>query len=184
MLNWQTRKSLKLHYQTARPFAYPTEAVFGVGCNPWSAVAVERVFQLKGRPRHKGLIICAAYIEQLTPFLQAITPEERQILLSHWPGPHTFVIPLPAGHPWWWLSTQDNTVALRVSAHPVVRAICDLLGPVVSTSANRSGMPAARNSWQVRRHFPQLGCIVGGEVGSAGRPTRITDLRTGRVLRQ
>lgn len=183
MLNWQTRRSLMQHYYMGLVFAYPTEAVFGLGCNPWSPVAVQRVFDLKGRPRHKGLIICAANIDQLSPFLTAITVEEKQVLQQHWPGPHTFIVPLPDDHPWGWLTPQGNTLAVRVSAHPVVQAICQLVGPVVSTSANHSGGAAARYGWQVRKHFPRLGCIVGGQVGGPGRPTRITDLRTGRVLR-
>jgi L-threonylcarbamoyladenylate synthase len=184
VLNWQTRRSLVQHYDRSLAFAYPTEAVFGLGCNPWSPEAVQRVFDLKGRPRNKGLIIVASHIDQLKPFLAAITPEEHQVLLGKWPGPQTFVIPLPDNHPWWWLTPQYNSLALRVSAHPVVQAVCQLLGPVVSTSANPSGLPAAKNTWQVRRHFPQLRCIVGGAVGDAARPTQITELRTGRVLRK
>lgn len=173
-----------LHYKRGLPFAYPTEAVFGFGCNPWSATAVQRVFDIKGRPRRKGLIICAASIDQIEPFLTALKPQERQVLEATWPAAHTFVVPLPSNQPWWWLTPQGNTLVLRVSAHPVVRDICTLLGPVVSTGANFSGVPAARYAWQVRRHFPDLGCVVGGAVGESGRPTRITDLRTGRVLRR
>lgn len=184
MLNWQTRRSLQQHYKMDLAFAYPTEAVFGLGCNPWSPKAVKGVFDLKGRPRHKGLIICAADIEQLAPFLTAVTATQMKVLQANWPGPHTFIVPLPDDHPWWWLTPQGNTLALRVSAHPVVRSICELLGPVVSTSANPSGLPATRQSWQVRKHFPQLGCIVSGSVGGLGRPTRITDLRTGQILRR
>lgn len=184
VLNWQTRRSLIQHYQMGLAFAYPTEAVFGLGCNPWSPMAVQHVFDLKGRPRNKGLIICAANIEQLTPFLSAVTAKQKKTLEQHWPGPHTFIVPMPENHPWGWLTPQGNSLAVRVSAHPVVQAICQLLGPVVSTSANPSGTAAAKNTWQVRKHFPQLGCIVGGKVGGPGRPTRITDLRTGQVLRK
>ena len=184
MLNWRCVKALQQRHYQGLPYAYPTESVFGIGCDPFNADAVDRVFALKARPRHKGMIICAASIHQLTPFLSEITATERQTLQQLWPGPHTVVVPQSVSFAWPWLIAEgQNTLALRVSAHPTVQAICRVLGPIVSTSANRSGRPPCRHSWQVRRVFPELNCLVTGAVGDLCRPTRIVDLRTGQVLR-
>jgi len=184
-LSWLTAKKLSSSFLDGSVFAYPTEAVYGLGCNPWHSEAVEKIYDLKQRPRHKGLILCAAHISQFEPFLQALSAEQLDHLGHYWPGPHTFVVPLPEDHPWPWLALGEKpSIALRVSAHPVVQSICSLVGPVVSTSANPAGLPPARRSWQVRRYFGEsVSCVVSGSLGVLTQPTQITDLVSGKVLR-
>lgn len=164
--------------------AYPTEAVWGLGCDPRQRPAVERILELKGRPVSKGLILVAASIEQFEPFLSKVTPGQHRQLEATWPGPVTWLVPdngqIPA-----WVRGDHPSVALRVSAHPVVAGICSAFGgPIVSTSANRAGMREAREATTVRRQFGrELDAIAPGRVGPASKPTEIRDLLTGVVLR-
>lgn len=164
--------------------AYPTEAVWGLGCDPLNRDAVECLLQLKQRPMHKGLILIAASMEQFAPYLAHLTPGQRQQLESSWPGPVTWLVPDAAMVPEW-IRGEHSSVALRVSAHPVAAALCRAFGrPLVSTSANRAGMREARDATTVRRQFgSQLGAIAPGRIGSAAKPTEIRDLLTGAVLR-
>lgn len=164
--------------------AYPTEGVWGLGCDPFDPDAVARVLELKQREVGKGLILIAATIEQCEPYLCALTSEQRDLLKRSWPGPQTWVIPhggtLPA-----WVTGYKSTVALRVSAHPVVAALCRAFGgPLVSTSANPSGRTPARNGLQVRQYFSdRLDYILPGRLGGQVGPTPIRDLVSGNLLR-
>lgn len=164
--------------------AYPTEAVWGLGCDPNNAEAIQKLLAIKDRPQHKGLILVAASIEQLEPFLRRLTLEQRHTLEQTWPGPVTWLVPddevaspLVRG--------EHSSVALRVSAHPVVIGLCRAYGgPIVSTSANRSGDPPARDVATVHRYFPkQLAAVAPGAVGESVEPSEIRDLLTGIVLR-
>ena len=123
--------------------AYPTEAVWGLGCDPWNEEAVYRLLALKERPMHKGLILVADDIGQFDFLLDDLPEIWQERLAGSWPGPNTWLVPhqgrLPA-----WITGRHASVALRVSDHPLVRALCALTGPLVSTSANPAGRPAAR----------------------------------------
>ncbi len=165
--------------------AYPTEAVWGLGCDPWNQTAVQRILAIKGRPVDKGLILVASSMEQLSPLLTPLTDAQKQTLADHWPGPFTFLIPDP--HQWApaWIRGVHSSVAVRVSNHPLVRELCEAWGkPLVSTSANRAGEQALRSYKDV---LAQLGaevtCVVPGEVDETASPSRICDLINGAVLR-
>ncbi|PIE82936.1 MAG: tRNA threonylcarbamoyladenosine biosynthesis protein RimN [Candidatus Contendobacter odensis] len=164
--------------------AYPTEAVYGLGCDPYNENAVKRLLALKQRSIRKGLILIAADFAQLAPFLQPLTPADLTRLEATWPGPCTWLIPARKTTPLW-LRGQYDTLAVRVTAHPPVVALCKACGyPLISTSANRSGHPPARNALAVRRHLGQfIDYIVPGVTGGASRPTEIRDLRSGDVKR-
>lgn len=75
--------------------AYPTEAVFGLGCDPSNEVAIQRLLSLKQRPAEKGVILIAADYSQLLPYVDdtAIPQDKRFSVLSHWPGPVTLILP-------------------------------------------------------------------------------------------
>ncbi len=163
--------------------AYPTEAVWGLGCDPADRVAVETIFDLKGRSAAKGLILVAADLDQLEPWLQPLQGEARSRVLATWPGPVTWLLPARPGVPGW-LRGGYPTLAVRVSAHPVVQALCRIVGgPLVSTSANRSGSRPARSALDVRRIFGTgVDLVIPGELGGRERPSEIRDL-SGRVLR-
>lgn len=164
--------------------AYPTEAVWGLGCDPFNGDAVARILSLKQRPVNKGLILVAATMSQLQPLLDSLTSAQIDLLASSWPGPHTWLIPHRGLVPQY-ISGHFDTVAVRVSAHPVVQALCQKFGgPIVSTSANPQGKKPARNRLTVQRYFcGQTLFTLPGRVGEATSPSQIRDLQTGAVVR-
>ena len=164
--------------------AYPTEAVYGLGCDPRNEKAVRRLLALKRRSPRKGLILIAADFAQLAPFLQPLTPADLARLAATWPGPHTWLTPARPDTPRW-LRGQHDTLAVRVTAHPLAAALCRACGhPLVSTSANFSGRPPARGALAVRRQLgAAIDCLLPGPTGGATQPTEIRDLRTGRRVR-
>ena len=166
--------------------AYPTEAVWGLGCDPFDAVAVRRLLRIKQREESKGLIVIAANLAQIAPLIDAdaLQIERLQAVLASWPGPHTWLLPCAQAVPAW-LRGMHATLALRVSAHPTVVALCEAFGgPMVSTSANRAGHAPARD---VDALDPALLALIDGVVeGSTGdlpAPTPIRDAASGTVLR-
>jgi len=164
--------------------AYPTEAVYGLGCDPMNAEAVHRLLAMKQREAGKGLILVASELEQLLPYLQTLSPTDIDTLQRSWPGPVTWIIPCLAEVPTW-LRGAHLSLAVRVTAHPIVQQICQGYGgPIVSTSANISGRPPARSPLAVRRSFGNLiDYIVHAELGGAKNPSQIRDLRSGTVIR-
>ncbi|MBU0901222.1 MAG: L-threonylcarbamoyladenylate synthase [Gammaproteobacteria bacterium] len=180
--NWQIQQAA-LVVRNGGVIAYPTEAVWGLGCDPWHAEAVERLLELKDRPMHKGLILVAGDIEQFDFLLEDLPEIWLARLAGSWPGPNTWLVPHQNRLPEW-ISGQHNSVALRVSDHPQVRALCRLTGPLVSTSANPAGRPSARSRLRVEQYFPgQLDAVLGGALGGRKNPSLIRDLITGDVIR-
>jgi len=163
--------------------AYPTEAVWGLGCDPWNEAAVDRLLALKERPVHKGLILVADSIEQFDFLLDDLPRRWIDRLASTWPGPNTWLVPHQDRLPQW-ITGQHDSVALRVSDHPLVRELCYCTGPLVSTSANPAGRPSARSRLRVEQYFhDQLDAVLGGALGGRRNPSLIRDLRTGDVIR-
>ncbi len=119
---------------------YPTEAVWGVGCDPWDSEAVYHLLDLKQRPVEKGLILVADCMERFDFLLQDLPDDWLRRLANSWPGPNTWLVPhqdrLPP-----WITGRHDSVALRVTDHPLVARLCALTGPLVSTSANPAGGP-------------------------------------------
>jgi len=166
--------------------AYPTEAVWGLGCDPFNERAVHRLLAIKQRPVEKGLILIAAELDQLRPCLDlAALPTERLAeVLDSWPGPHTWVMPASERTPAW-ITGAHTRVAVRVSAHPTVVALCRAFGgPLVSTSANLSGQPASLHRAELDPVLlARLDGVTDGETGGLARATPIRDALSGRQLR-
>lgn len=164
--------------------AYPTEAVWGLGCDPNNPEAVGRILALKHRPWDKGLILVAADIAQFAPLVERLDKGLQAQLTDSWPGPVTWLVPA-AGLVPEWIRGRFDSVALRVTDHPIAAALSRAFGgPIVSTSANPAGKPAARSALGVRRYFRnQLDDITPGLVGERTRPSEIRDLLSGDVLR-
>ena len=164
--------------------AYPTEAVFGLGCAPCFPEAVRRILSLKRRSPAKGLIVVASELSQLQGLIDMdALGGRRQQVLDAWPGPVTWIIPARPGVPYW-LTGAHTGLAVRISAHPQVRALCDRVGALVSTSANPEGAFPARDARRVRAYFGDaLDYILPGNVGGGRAPTEIRDARSGAVLR-
>ena len=164
--------------------AYPTEAVYGLGCDPLDALAVERILTLKQRDWRKGVILLAASLEQIRPWM-ALSSDQLDDISAHWPGPATWVVPASPQTPEWITGGRDE-VAVRVTAHPVAAAIARVAGTaIVSTSANPAQRPPARSTLAVRRYFgDRLDGIVSGPVNLRAQPTPIRHWRTGDWLRR
>jgi L-threonylcarbamoyladenylate synthase len=164
--------------------ACPTEAVWGLSCNPQDPRAVARLLSLKGRPVSKGLILVAASENQLEFLLDQLTEQERSTVSATWPGPATWLVPHHQRVPDW-IHGDHDTVAVRVSDHPVVSALCTAWGgPLVSTSANRAGARPPRERFQVLRFFgDRLDYCLPGRVGRSARPSTIRDLASGQIVR-
>ena len=170
--------------QTGGVIAYPTESVFGLGCDPDNSDAVQRVLELKQRPVEKGLILVAASFEQLEPYLKPLAQDIQQRVFDSWPGPYTWLWPVKEGIASL-LHGRHSTLAVRVSDHPVVRALCSAWGKaIVSTSANPADQPPARTVAEVRGYFnDKLDYIIDAELGDAAQPTEIRDVITNKLVR-
>lgn len=164
--------------------AYPTEAVFGIGCDPRNRSAVRRLLEIKHRSPRLGLILVAAREEQLAEYHAPVAEPLMQRMRASWPGPQTWIVPAAAGCPVW-LTGEHDGIAVRVSAHPVVRALCESAEmAIVSTSANRSGHPPARSALACRMRFgAELDVVVSGKTDGLAKPTAIRELNTGRIIR-
>ena len=164
--------------------AYPTEAVYGLGCDPLEYEAVDRIIALKQRDAAKGLILIASDLEQLLPFMTKLPDAVMKQLEASWPGPVTWVVPAAQSLPFW-LSGGRETIAVRVTAHPLASALCRSADmALVSTSANKSGQPPARSALQVRSLFGEnVDYVLPGELGALKKPTEIREALTGKVLR-
>jgi len=173
-----------LHNQQV--IAYPTEAVFGLGCDPMNEIAVQRLLTIKQRPVEKGLILIAANLTQLNDYvdLMALSTVQIEHIKQTWPGPATWVMPAKAQVPKW-LTGQFDSIAVRVSAHPTVQALCLAFGgPITSTSANLTGLTPCVTAAEVDIQLGSLlGTIIDEPVGELAQPTTITDALTGKVYR-
>jgi L-threonylcarbamoyladenylate synthase len=166
--------------------AYPTEGVWGLGCDPFDEPAVLRLLALKQRSVDKGLILVAASIGQFDGLADwdALPPGRAADVAASWPGPNTWIVPSRARVPRW-ISGDHAGVAMRVSAHPIVAALCDAFGgALVSTSANPAGAAApARLEALDPALRAAIDGVVAGETGGRDRPSDIRDARTGALLR-
>lgn len=163
--------------------AYPTEAVYGLGCSPCREDAVRKILRLKRRKAGKGLILIGSDIRQFRTLVDLDGLERREEILASWPGPVTWILPAKPGVPAW-LSGNSRGLAVRVSAHPEVRQLCKKAGALVSTSANPAGRKPARTAAAVRTYFgAEVDFILPGEAGPQSRPTEIRDAVSGKVLR-
>lgn len=167
--------------------AYPTEGVFGLGCDPDNEVAIERLLTIKQRPSDKGLILIAADFQQLQPYLDltSLSAEQLQRVFATWPVPYTWVMPASARASAL-VTGYRQTVAVRVSDHPLVQKLCSEYGkPLTSTSANLSGQTECKTVEQVQDQLgSQISVILFGEIGERHRPSEIRDARTEQLLRQ
>ena len=165
--------------------AYPTESVWGLGCDPFNESAVQRILELKKRSLDKGLILVAAEFDQLEELIAPLSEQFLDRLRSSWPGPTTWLIPDPLNCFPNWVKGQHSSVAIRISAHPIVSTLCRRFGrPLVSTSANFTGEREIKSKSELRRQFGvSIDYIVNGKLGGSESTSTIKDLTTDKVLR-
>jgi L-threonylcarbamoyladenylate synthase len=173
-------------FNTGQLIAYPTEAVYGLGCDPLHEKAVDCLLQLKRRPWQKGMIIVAdnvAQIEKWVDFSILDTTQQERVF-STWPGPVTWLLPKTQYVPRW-ISGESDYVAIRLSAHPEVKRLCRLFeSPVVSTSANKSGEDPIKDPQKINTIFENKSILIAS--GSLGRQTKPSEIRhsiSGQVIR-
>ncbi len=166
--------------------AYPTEAVFGLGCDPADQAAFARLFALKQRPPTQGVLLIGADFDQLVPYidLPAVPESVLAQVRASWPGPFTWIFPRAATVPAW-ICGEHHGIALRVTAHAPAAALCRAFGgALVSTSANPHGQPPARTAAIVQSYFGDaLDGVLDAPLGRQSRPTTIRDALSGAVVR-
>ena len=165
--------------------AYPTEAVYGLGCLPLDHAAVLRVLAIKRRSWRMGLLVIGSDLAQLERFVVLPPEPRRSEIVAGWPGPVTWILAARPHVPRW-LSGGRDTLGVRLTDHPVAAQLCAQLGQaIVSTSANVSRRPPLRAARLVRRELGSaVDYVLAGEVGGLANPTVIKDGRTGRILRR
>lgn len=166
-------------------FAYPTEAVFGLGCDPQNKEAVYKILALKNRPVEKGMILIASNFEQIVPYIKfsELPASTQSKVLESWPGPVTWLLPKSDYTPDW-VSGDSPMIAVRITAHPLVKAMCDkLASPMISTSANPATQEPAKSLGQVQEYFGESLPIVDGELGKQATPSKIVHSLTLETIR-
>jgi len=162
--------------------SYPTESVFGLGCDPLSEPAVKRILQLKKRSADKGLIIIASNLQQLEPYIE-ITAKEKLIILNEKSVMTWLVRKSKLTPPW--VSGKHSKIAIRISRHPLIMALCDEINqPIISTSANPAGIQPAISCRQSKDYFlNQVDLYLSDSAEMSGQPTKIKDIETGAYIR-
>ncbi|GAA5131143.1 L-threonylcarbamoyladenylate synthase [Thalassotalea piscium] len=166
--------------------AYPTEAVFGLGCDPDNIDAIEKLLAIKNRSAEKGLILLAANYSQLLPFIddEKIPQDKRSTILSRWPDGITQVLPKNKNcHAL--LTGKFDTIAVRITSQPDVVALCNRVNkPIVSTSANLSGEEPAKTWQALSTHLvDKIDYIIKGQTLGYNQPSTIIDALTGEQFR-
>ena len=164
--------------------AYPTEAIYGIGCDPEDDDALLEMLWLKQRPPEKGLILIAADFNQLQDYIEPLPVDVLTKVLDSWPGANTWLVPVkPDVSPL--LTGGRQTLAVRVTDHPIAAELWRQFGgPLVSTSANRSGKPALTDRLQVALKLgAELDGIAPGKTFPGAQPSQIRDLLTGELFR-
>ena len=184
--------------------AYPTESVWGIGCDPYDQAAVQRILDIKQRPQAKGMIVITDSVTRLTPLLASLDDTQRQQIIESWQTEddrgesqnrqaHTWLLPIPqtlATMMPSWIMGEHQTIAVRVIAHPIVRQLCQQMvstynpfGLLVSTSCNPSGQAPASTFEAAYAYFgEQVGYLQANTLGYT-LPSQIRDATTGSVIR-
>lgn len=184
--------------------AYPTESVWGIGCDPYNEAAVQQILAIKNRPQAKGMIVITDSAERLAPLLAPLDKTQLDPILKSWQTDsehtdpqykqaHTWLLPIPpalATSIPSWITGQHPTVAVRVIAHPIIRELCQQLvstqnpfGLLVSTSCNRSGQTPASTFSEAHAYFGEQISYLQAETLGYILPSQIRDAMTGSILR-
>ncbi len=156
--------------------AFPTETVYGLGADASNAAAVRKIFAAKGRPADHPLIVHVADAVQLANWAREIPPAAHKLAKQFWPGPLTLVLKRHSRVPNEVTGGQD-TVAIRVPAHPVAQALLrEFGGGVAAPSANRFGRVSATTAAHVREEFgDSVACVLDGGASDVGIESTIVD---------
>ncbi len=162
--------------------AYPTEAIYGLGCDPFNETAVKKLLAIKQRPLNKGLILIAADYLQIEDLIVPVANMEE--IKKTWPGPNTWVFPATKKVPAW-ITGNFNSVAVRITNHPTAKKLCEeFQNPLVSTSANLSNESPVK-TWQALNPniISHINYLIKADVGNETNPSIIRDAISGKILR-
>tara|TARA_B100000900_G_C20443961_1_gene660226 strand:- start:371 stop:916 length:546 start_codon:yes stop_codon:yes gene_type:complete len=159
---------------------YPTEGIYGIGCDALNSDSVDRVFDIKGRSTKKGFIVICSDVRYLANIVDNNYMDCQELLDKDFT---TWIIPAHEKCPSWLVT--HNTVAVRVTNHPVIHNLCvGLKGPIISTSANYSNQIYVNDIKKIEILFDnKVDCIVNGKLGGEIKPSTIRDIVTKEVLR-
>ncbi len=164
--------------------AHPTEGVWGLACLPHFEAAVEKIIELKQRDRDKGLILVGGAEAHFSGLFDSLDDAALQRLRASWPGPVSWIVPDTGWAPPL-VRGAHGSVAVRVTDHPLTSMLCQLLdSPLVSTSANPAGKPAATDEMAARHYFGS--CVdfyLSGALGGRSGPSELRDAISGHRYR-
>jgi len=164
--------------------AYPTESIFGLGCDPFNQDAVLNLLALKNRSVTKGLIVIASNIRQLLPLIKPKHANDLARALKTWPGHNTWVFPKSKLVPTW-ISGKYDSVAIRLSLHPIVVQLCDALNHgLISTSANTAKQAPLDSIKLIKSTFSdKIQLYIDAPLGNYASPSPIRDAHTLQIIR-
>jgi len=161
---------------------YPTETVYGIGCDPLNREAYSRILRLKGRDESRPMLLLACSVAQVEEFAGGLPDVVSRLADVFWPGPLTMVFRPEKRLPDYLYGPGDG-VAFRVSPHPLASLLAFEFGaPVVSTSANRTGEPPLTTYSDALREFgDRVDVVLEGSGEMNGAPSTVVDLTSGEV---
>ncbi|MFK8011538.1 MAG: L-threonylcarbamoyladenylate synthase [Marinicellaceae bacterium] len=170
--------------KTGGTIVYPTESVYGLGCNPFDEEAVNGLLSLKQRHVSKGLILIASHIQQILPMIKPSNSNDLARALKTWPGHHTWIFPKTKLVPDW-VSGEHNSVAVRVSNHPIVIKLCNKYNsPIISTSANISEQNTLKTIKEIRSVFGnRINYYLDAPTGTEKKPSTIHLAHSDAIIR-
>jgi L-threonylcarbamoyladenylate synthase len=159
---------------------YPTEGIYGIGCDPFNKSSVEKIFDIKGRDLTKNFIILASNIKYLKRIIDNNLFKNKALIDGSFT---TWVVPTNKDCPLW--LSANKSIAIRITNHPVVDELCENIGgPVISTSANCSNQKYTDNITAIENIFDgKIDCIVKGQLGNEKKSSMIKDILTNKILR-
>ncbi len=197
--------------QQGKLLAYPTESVWGLGCDAMNEQAVTQVLQLKKRPIKKGMIVLTDSIQRIEPLLSNLDKQQRCEISNSWnidssalgtdttskqlirKQATTWLLPIPKGiHIPQWITGEHDNIAVRVINHPLIQHLCKNLisddnpfGFLISSSCNPSDFSPAKTLSQAQAYFQEhhhVGYLKASTLDYK-LPSQIKDIRTLEIVR-
>tara|TARA_B100001175_G_C19472024_1_gene622277 strand:+ start:718 stop:1266 length:549 start_codon:yes stop_codon:yes gene_type:complete len=162
---------------------YPTEGVYGLGCDPWNMKTVSKIGQIKKREPNKLFLLVASKVNHLEALIDIDSISNE--VISSWPGHTTWLIPAKKNVPIWLVNQENGLIAVRVSKHPIINQLCNKFNkPIISTSANLSGNNNIMNKKEFIDVFSEtVDYLVEGDLGNSNKPSIIMNMITGERIR-
>lgn len=165
--------------QRGSVIAYPTDTVYGLGCDLLNKQAIDALYQIKGMQRDKTLAFLCPDLSDIAKYA-VVENQAYRVLRRFLPGPYCFILPATKEVPKM-LQTRQKTVGIRIPSHPVTLALMRELGrPLINTTASSPGEDPMVDPWEISERFPGLELVLDGGGGGTV-PTTVVDLSEGYV---